>query len=153
MTLAFMRSRPAILLGLLALYGVSWGLASGGVSAGEQPSTANLRWYKGNTHTHTLNSDGDSTPDDVVRWYREHGYRFLVLSDHNFLTSVEGLNALHGADEKFLLIKGEEVTDRFGNLPIHINGLDVATGVEPQHGNSVAEVIHGNVDAIRKANG
>ena len=25
------------------------------------------RWYKGNTHTHTLNSDGDSTPDDVVR--------------------------------------------------------------------------------------
>ena len=45
-----------------------------------------LRWYKGNTHTHTLNSDGDSTPDDVVRWYREHGYQFLVLTDHNFLT-------------------------------------------------------------------
>ena len=44
------------------------------------------RWFKGNTHTHTLNSDGDSTPDDVVRWYREHGYHFLVLTDHNFLT-------------------------------------------------------------------
>ena len=29
------------------------------------------RWYKGNTHTHTVNSDGDSTPDEVVRWYRE----------------------------------------------------------------------------------
>ena len=27
---------------------------------------AKLKWYKGNTHTHTLNSDGDSTPDDVV---------------------------------------------------------------------------------------
>ena len=27
-----------------------------------------LRWYKGNTHTHTLNSDGDSTPDEVARW-------------------------------------------------------------------------------------
>ena len=72
------------------------------------------RWYKGNTHTHTLNSDGDSTPDDVVRWYREHGYQFLVLTDHNFLTSVDGLNALHGASEKFLVVKGEEVTDRFG---------------------------------------
>jgi len=57
------------------------------------------RWYKGNTHTHTINSDGDSTPDQVVRWYREHGYQFLVLTDHNFLTSVAGLNALHGADE------------------------------------------------------
>ena len=49
-----------------------------------------LRWYKGNTHTHTLNSDGDSTPDDVVRWYREHGYSFVVLTDHNFLTSTDG---------------------------------------------------------------
>ena len=48
------------------------------------------RWYKGNTHTHTLNSDGDSTPDDVVRWYREHGYQFLVLTDHNFLTASTG---------------------------------------------------------------
>ena len=26
------------------------------------------RWYKGNTHAHTLNSDGDSTPDEVARW-------------------------------------------------------------------------------------
>ena len=62
-------------------------------------------WFKGNTHTHTLNSDGDSTPDEVVRWYREHGYQFLVLTDHNFLTSVDGLNALHGASDRFLVIQ------------------------------------------------
>ena len=48
------------------------------------------RWFKGNTHTHTLNSDGDSTPDEVVRWYRDHSYHFLVLTDHNFLTDVDG---------------------------------------------------------------
>jgi hypothetical protein len=40
---------------------------------------ATARWYKGNTHTHTLNSDGDTTPDEVAKWYREHAYRFLVL--------------------------------------------------------------------------
>jgi hypothetical protein len=153
MTLAFLPSRPALLLYVLALYGASWGFQFSDLSAGAQRSTATLRWYKGNTHTHTLNSDGDSTPDDVVRWYREHGYRFLVLSDHNFLTSVEGLNALHGADEQFLVIKGEEVTDRLGEKPIHINGLDVSARVEPQHGATVVDVIQGNVDAIRKANG
>ena len=76
-----------------------------------------LRWYKGNTHTHTLNSDGDSTPDEVVRWYREHGYDFVVITDHNFLTSVDGLNALHGADEKFLVVRGEEVTDEVMDGP------------------------------------
>jgi hypothetical protein len=114
---------------------------------------APVRWYKGNTHTHTLNSDGDSTPDDVVRWYREHGYHFLVLTDHNFLTSVDALNALHGADEKFLVIRGEEVTDRFEKKPIHVNGLDVASLVPPQGGNSVVDVVQRNVDAIRAVNG
>jgi hypothetical protein len=111
------------------------------------------RWYKGNTHTHTLNSDGDSTPDEVVRWYREHRYQFLVLTDHNFLTSVGGLNALHGADEKFLVIKGEEVTDRLEEKSLHINGLDVNSLVPPQGGSSVVDVLQRNVDAIRQANG
>ena len=117
------------------------------------PVESASRWYKGNTHTHTLNSDGDSTPDDVVRWYREHGYQFLVLTDHNFLTSVDGLNALHGADEKFLVIKGEEVTDRYEDKSLHINGLDVNTVVPPQGGSSVVDVLQRNVDAIRRANG
>ena len=122
--------------------------AAAAQSAPDQP-----RWFKGNTHTHTLNSDGDSTPDEVVRWYREHGYRFLVLTDHNFLTSVEGLNALHGADQQFLVVKGEEVTDRFGDKPLHVNGLDVARQVRPQGGTSVVETLQRNVDAIRAENG
>lgn len=117
------------------------------------PSGAPLRWFKGNTHTHTLNSDGDSTPDDVVRWYREHGYQFLVLTDHNFITSIDGLNALHGADEKFLVVKGEEVTSRAGDKPIHVNGLGVERRVEPATGASVDEVLQRAVDSIRAASG
>lgn len=42
-------------------------------------------WWKGNTHTHTWWSDGDSPPENVAAWYREHGYDFLVLSDHNIM--------------------------------------------------------------------
>lgn len=112
-----------------------------------------LRWYKGNTHTHTLNSDGDSTPDEVARWYRENGYQFLVLTDHNYLTGVDGLNALHGADEKFLVIRGEEVTDRFEKREIHINGLNVDRLVRPQGGSGVIETIQRNIDAIHQALG
>lgn len=111
------------------------------------------RWFKGNTHTHTINSDGDTAPDDVVRWYREHGYQFLVLSDHNFLMSVDGLNALFGADQRFVVIPGEEVTDRFEAKSIHINGLNVDTLVMPQGGSSVLETVQRNVDAIRAVNG
>lgn len=120
-------------------------------AAAQQPSA--LNWYKGNTHTHTINSDGDSTPDEVVRWYRERGYHFLVLSDHNFLTPTEGLNQVFGAPGKFLVIKGEEVSDKFKEKPIHLNGLNVKEQVAPQHGDSVAQIIQNNVNAIRRADG
>jgi hypothetical protein len=118
-----------------------------------EPS-AGRRWFRGNTHTHTVNSDGDSTADEVVRWYREQKtYQFLVLTDHNFLTSVDGLNALHGADSKFLVIRGEEISDKFGDKPLHINGLDLKSLVTPQGGSSVSDILTRNVAAIRKAEG
>lgn len=110
------------------------------------------RWYKGNLHTHTVNSDGDSTPHEVATWYREHGYQFLVLSDHNHLTEITGLNAIHAAKEKFLLIPGEEVTDAYNRKPIHVNAYNLAELVAPQHGQSVSATIQNNVDAIRRAN-
>ncbi len=47
---------------------------------------ATLRWYKGNLHTHTLWSDGDDFPDMIADWYRQRGYNFLALSDHNILS-------------------------------------------------------------------
>jgi hypothetical protein len=43
------------------------------------------RWWKGNLHTHTFWSDGDDFPEMVADWYRERGYHFLALSDHNVL--------------------------------------------------------------------
>jgi hypothetical protein len=61
--------KPGIIpLGFLfALYiASSWSTST--VTPAAQRS--DLHWYKGNTHTHTLNSDGDSTPDEMVRWYR-----------------------------------------------------------------------------------
>jgi hypothetical protein len=118
----------------------------------QQPTE--LHWYKGNTHAHTLNSDGDSTPDDLVRWYREQRYHFLVVTDHNFVTSIESLNALHGADGRFLVMRGEEVTDRAGEKPIHVNAINLPANrgvVAPQGGTSPADVLQRDVDAIRAA--
>jgi hypothetical protein len=139
-------------LGLLLATGSVW-LAASIASHSSQPPPAVGRWYKGNTHAHTINSDGDSTPVDVATWYREHGYQFVVLTDHNVLTPVDGLNGLLGIEEQFLVIKGEEVTDPFGGKPLHINGLDVSGRVAPQGGTSVADVLQRDVDAIRQAKG
>lgn len=111
------------------------------------------RWYKGNLHTHTVNSDGDSTPHEVATWYREHGYQFLALTDHNHKTEVAALNAIHGAREKFLIIPAEELTDQYLKRPIHINAINPESEVQAQHGDSVAATIQRNVDTIRAAKG
>jgi hypothetical protein len=52
-------------------------------------AAAELRWWKGNLHTHSLWSDGDDYPEMIAAWYAEHGYHFLALSDHNVLSDHE----------------------------------------------------------------
>ena len=39
-------------------------------------------FFKGNLHTHTTNSDGRMSPEEVTRRYQEAGYDFLALTDH-----------------------------------------------------------------------
>jgi hypothetical protein len=145
---AVSRSRLALattLSGCLAA--VAWPPARAAQPAPE------LRWFKGNTHAHTINSDGDSTPDDVVRWYREHGYQFVAITDHNYLTAVDGLNAVLGAADKFLVIPGEEVTSVSGSKPIHVNGLAMRGAVEPPSAGTPLEMLQRSVDAIRGVDG
>ncbi|MBI4639175.1 MAG: PHP domain-containing protein [Candidatus Tectomicrobia bacterium] len=110
-----------------------------------------MAWFKGNTHSHTINSDGDSAPEVVVNWYKSRGYDFLVLSDHNFLTPIDPLKDLTGSD--FLLINGEEISAVFEGHPIHINGLNLSEVVFPQTGASLIDTIQRNIEAIRKAGG
>jgi hypothetical protein len=137
------------------------------------------RWYKGNTHTHTFNTDGDSSPIDVVRFYRDQGYNFLVLSDHDSITPVDGLNAMFRTAEAnatdrtslpfrpFMLIPGEEVTDAFipevaekdqarrdlGRKEIHLIALNPKSVVARQKGTSPTDTLQRDVDAIRRAKG
>ena len=47
------------------------------------------QWYKGNLHTHSYWSDGDEFPEMIMGWYKDHGYDFVGLSDHNTLAAGE----------------------------------------------------------------
>jgi hypothetical protein len=50
--------------------------------------------------------------------------------------------------DKYLLIQGEEISDSFDKLPIHVNANHVHELIPPRHGQSVYEVIQNNVDAV-----
>src|SRR4051812_26967133 len=47
---------------------------------------AGPKYWKGNLHTHSFWSDGDDFPEMIADWYRDKGYHFLSLSDHNVLS-------------------------------------------------------------------
>ena len=106
-------------------------------------------WYKGNVHTHTTKSDGDADPEVVVEWYKNHDYDFLVLSDHNHRTIIDGYS------DDLILIPGEEVSARIlgGDIPIHLNGIGISRVIEPIDAGGVVETLQANVDLITEAGG
>ena len=100
-----------------------------------------MPWFKGNLHTHTNKSDGDSSPETVVNWYSNNKYDFLVLSDHNHLTILDS------DQTSLLLIPGEEITL---NLPytIHINAIGIKKVIEPTLRANKVKTLQANIDNI-----
>ncbi len=79
-------------------------------------SAAEPEWKKGNIHTHSFWSDGNQFPEMIASWYKERGYDFLSLSDHNILSKGEKwmpiarLKSRGGSDilEKYLQAYGKD---------------------------------------------
>ena len=44
-----------------------------------------MRWFKGNLHCHSYWSDGRAFPDQAIHDYRDAGFDFCALTDHNRL--------------------------------------------------------------------
>lgn len=80
-------------------------------------------WYKGNTHCHSIISDGDSAPNKVVAAYHNQGYNFMLLTDHNFLVNMDTVLMPANLREDFLLIPGEELTD---HRSVHTTAFNIS---------------------------
>lgn len=87
-------------------------------------------WYKGNLHCHTTNSDGKLTPVEVINQYKEKGYDFIAITDHERMTQIEEPSIVH---QDFILITGEEINNY--NLPDyaikHFNGINLSAEINP----------------------
>lgn len=74
--------------------------------------SAEPQWFKGNTHTHSLWSDGDDFPEMITDWYVKNGYDFLALSDHNILARGDRWLAEEAVEKKRKGI-GRKVLDKY----------------------------------------
>jgi len=80
------------------------------------------QWYRGNTHSHSTESDGRLPIGDRFAAYREAGYDFLVLTDHRKVNDVSA----HSHDD-FLAISGSEVhpANPHGGSMYHIVAINI----------------------------
>lgn len=83
------------------------------------------KWYKGNLHCHTINSDGTLTPAQVADFYQKNGYSFLALSDHDIYTDyrstldTENFIILPAVEASAVLYKEKGNVDRLAVHHIH----------------------------------
>jgi len=145
------------LLSLLAAMAIA--CARPTASAAEHKPSATGNWYKGIVHAHAnwgVPQLPTTSPDVVVRWYREHNYNFVSITDLNYYTPAEGLKALFDAPGRFLVVPGTEASKdpiQPGNKIVDTIGLGVRGAVEPPTGESVSSVLDSEAKAIRRAGG
>lgn len=89
----------------------------GGVSSlfGQSNQSETTKWYKGNLHTHSLWSDGNDFPEMIAKWYKDRGYHFLGLSDHNILSEGEKWMPLSAIEKRGGKGGGERYEKLFGD--------------------------------------
>jgi len=109
-----------------------------------------MKWYMGNIHCHTKDSDGRSSSETVIKWYQKNRYNFISITDHNLLTVVDKVPE---SSSPFLLIPGEEVTDSYNKKPVHTVALNIKNLVKPQHGKSMEDTLQRDINAINEAGG
>lgn len=107
-------------------------------------------WFRGNTHTHTvLCGHADSEPEVVVRWYHDHGYQFVSLSEHNIMIEPDSIALPPNARTDFLVVQGEEVT----SPEVHMTAFNITE--QPKHGTkpTLAATLDSWVNRIHRAGG
>lgn len=75
--------------------------------------------FKGDFHSHSFRSDGQRDPAALAGHYREQGYDFLALTDHNrYYTGGEIDEAYADVKMGLVRVKGEEV--HCPSIPVHM---------------------------------
>lgn len=75
---------------------------------------------KGALHIHTTCSDGLLTPEETLRVYRDLGFDFVALTDHDFLLKPNAYAGIPGRLDGMLVFTGVERTV-FARGYVHVN--------------------------------
>lgn len=116
------------------------------------------QWYKGGLHCHSNISDGRLSPEELIEHYKDNGWDFLSITDHQVFFNSNKLN-----QDNFIVIPGIEhgiksPSDRI----IHLVGLcsnDNNSNKNPEHGKTLdrfewtdLQNVQANIDILKENN-
>jgi hypothetical protein len=100
------------------------------------------QWYRGNTHTHARFSDENDINDVpmIAGWYKEAGYNFLVLSEHNDHVEIKKVFSHDEAavPPDFIMLNGLELSNKRHHTAM---GIDSYIGDETSLQDGVNKII------------
>lgn len=85
-----------------------------------------MGWFGGDTHMHTIHSDGKQNPEELALACSAAGLSWAILTDHNTLGGKDEWLSL--SNRGIITIIGEEVTTKIG----HLNAMGIAKLVQWQ---------------------
>ena len=159
-------SRLAMLSCLLAVHLAQ--AAPAGCTDADCFDSSQGRWYKGNTHAHAgmlldgIVPHGDSSPASVARWYRDHGYDFAAITDHNRFTDPSAPELARIQSRDFILIPGVEITSDYrfpgatqdGERAVHTTALNVREAPSADFANTPSrDILAAHIERTRAAGG
>lgn len=100
------------------------------------------RWFKGDTHLHTTNSDGHLHQYELIDRCKGLGLDWIMITDHNYNTVKETYSS-----DGLTVIQGQELTDE----PGHVNVWGKKVPFEPPHTLNTAEDYKKYIDACKKS--
>ncbi len=100
------------------------------------------KWFKGDTHLHTVNSDGILTKGQLVEYCKNQGLDFIIITDHDYNSVEESYY-----DGDMLVIQGQEITGDNG----HVNIWGKKVPEEPPYKLDTREDYETIIEKCRKA--
>ncbi len=71
------------------------------------------RWFKGDTHLHTTNSDGHLHQYELIERCKRLGLDWIIITDHNFNTVEKSYSS-----DGLTVIQGQELTGHNGHINV-----------------------------------
>ena len=128
-----------------------------------------IDWYKTNGYNFLALSDHNIVQTNSEHWISATNSRGGTIALTNYLKrfgtnwveqreqngtnqvrlkTFDEFRKLFEEKNRFLLLLGEEISDRHLSSPVHMNATNLREQIKPQGGNSVTEVIQNNVNAV-----